>query len=533
MAEQAKDSSAKPAFVARLVGKSAEDRATALATQHVDYVANAPSWDVLLDAFEGRGGFLDGSYLWPYPREDAEAFGRRQSMARYHNYLETLVDLYVRFIFTQGVKRDSKSEEYNQWLDDVDGAGTDVNEFLKRYVAMSLVCGHAAMLVDKTTEEAEGPSKAEEMARVIASIFPATSIIDWRFDQRGLCAIKMLEASAPRPIDEPESGMVDGKPVEKTDNVLMWDVEGFGRFDSTGELLGSGTPDIGMVPVVILRPKPSQTSLMLGRPLVSNANVVRALFNRASEEDEVLRTQAFSLLTVSLHPEGDVDQTKASLGNTIGTAKAIVVKGDIDYKTPDQNVPQAIRDNIAYLVQEMYRAAHVRFSRDSLAAQSGDAIRLQYAELNEMLQGLSRALAQAEREMARAWFAWTTPTAEAAQAAFDAADVSATYPDEFFLDALINDLEAWMKAIEMDLGATMARRIKKRAARRVDPDMTADEMKEVDDEIDGMDDDEVRGKDQLLPGAMPGMPGAVATDTGDPEKDLMRTDKLRSDADAE
>lgn len=467
-----------PAFVAALLGLSDEDRKSVLQAQHPDYASHVGSWQLLLDAFEGDGGFLDGSYLWPYPREDDRSFRERQQMARYHNYLETLVDLYVRFIFTQGVRRSSDSDEFNAWLKDVDGAGTEINDFLKRLVAMALVTGHAGVLVDKTADAATGPTRADETAEVVASIFTSTAIPDWRFDGNALAAVKLTEAAPEPPLTEP--ALVG----EAANQYLLWDDEGWARFDVNGTLVDADVPDLGLVPFVVLRPKPSQRSRLLGRALVSNANVVRALFNRASEEDQVIRDQAFSVLTVSVHPEGDLDQVKASLGSVIGTAKALVVKGEIKYETPDQAVPGTIRDNSAYLVQEMYRAAHVRFKRDSLAAESGEAIRLQYAELNEMLQGLAKEMAKVESHIARCWFAWTEPTPEAAQKAFEAAAPDAVYPDEFFLDSLINDLKAWAEAIALDLGLTMAKRIKKRAVRRLEPDMATEDLKAVDAEID-------------------------------------------------
>jgi hypothetical protein len=272
---------------------------------------------------------------------------------------------------------------------------------------------------------------------------------------------------------------------------LIWDREGWARYDDNGALLAADVPDIGLVPLVILRPKPSHCSAMLGRALVNNAKVLQALFNRASEEDEVLRSQAFSLLTVSVDKDGSVEDARASLGGTIGAAKAVVVKGTIDYKTPDQEVPRTIRDNMSYLVQEIYRMAHVRMRHEGLQTESGESIRLQYTELNEMLQGFAKSLAQAELEIGRAWFAWMHPTPEAAQQAFDAAEVEASYPDEFFLDALMSDLEAWAEALRMNLGPTMAKRIKKRAARRIEPQMPSEEMAKVDAEIDGQKDDEL------------------------------------------
>ncbi len=480
-----------PAFARQLLLKQPEERIEILKISHPDFDVNLPSWIVLLDAFEGRGGFLDGGYLWSYPREEQTAFEERKRWARYHNYLEALIDLYVRFVFTQGVKRTSESKEYNDWTEDVDGNGTDMSTLLKQFLSMALACGHAAVLLDKTADEPLGPTKAEEQARCVATIFAATSIKDWRYRENHISAVKLIEAS-------PLTDILEPMPTdEAASQYLIWNEEGWARFDAKGEIIEGGVPLLGMVPLITLRPKASQTSRMLGRALVSNANVIKALFNRASEEDEVLRAQAFSVLTVEIDKDANLDEAKAALGAVIGTAKALIAKGEIKYETPDQNVPGAIRDNIQYLVQEMYRAAHVKFHRDSLAAQSGESIRLQYTELNEMLQGIAKALAQAERDIARAWFAWTETTPEAAEAAFDAAEPVAEYPDEFFLDDLEADLKAWSDAIAMDLGETMIKRIKKRAVRRIEPEMPEDDLLQVDKEIDEMKTERVLPMDAL------------------------------------
>jgi len=448
-----------------------------LEAEHPEYSAHKMSWEILLDAFEATGGFLDGSYLWPYPREEEQQFNERKEMARYHNYLESLVDLYVRQVFTQGVRRESKDAAYDEWLQNVDGAGTTIDEYMRKFAAMALVGGHSGTLVDKTSEEPTGPRRADELARVILTLFPNTSIVDWRFEGNELIGVKLREAAPAPPLIAAED--VDPCAMQW----LLWDDEGWARFDTDGNLIEGGLT-LAPVPMVVLRPKPSTTSQMRGRPLVSNANILRALFNRCSEEDQVLRDQAFSLLAVSVPIEGDTEQVRAQLGNTVGTAKAIIVKGEIDYKTPDMNVPKAIRDNAMYLVQEIHRLAHMRYKRDSLEAETAEAIRLQHNELNEMLQGLGKALSAAERNIARHYYVWTESTLEAAQRAYDAASPTAEYPKEFFLAELMTDLEAWAAAIEMDLGLTMTKRIKKRAVRRIEPDMDPKELDKVDAEID-------------------------------------------------
>jgi hypothetical protein len=488
-----------PAFVRPLLAEADASKAKdALERQHPAYTEHATAWQVQLDAFEGNGGFLTGDYLWPYAAESATDYQRRTKMARYHNYVETLVDLYVRFMFSQGVKRTAKNDEYLAWTDDVDGAGTSLTDFLKKLAAVSLVTGHAGTLVDKTPEEPDGPSRADENAQVFLTVFPSTAIVDWRFDRATLAAVKLREAA-------PATALIATEEPEDEHQWLLWDREGWARFNAKGDFLSGDIPNLGLVPLVLLRPKPSVLNLMLGRALISNVNVVRALYNRASEEDEVLRRQAFSLLTVSVPSDGNVAAAREQIGTTLGSATALVVQGEIDYKTPDQSVPGSIRENISYLVQEIYRAAHVRFRTDSLAAETAESIRLQHQELNEMLQGFAKALGQVEMEIARAYFAWTSPTPDAAQTAFEAAEVEATYPDEFFLADLLSELEAWAEAIRMDLGDEMNRRIKKQAARRVDPEMPPDVLAKVDAEIDAMDSDQLKN--------------ALPMETGTPEED--------------
>jgi hypothetical protein len=474
-----------PAFARAIIAAplvASEGRASRLdilQREHADYAARKSSWTVLLDAFEGSGGFLDGSYLWEYPREDSSAYATRKAQARYHNYVESLVDIYVRFLFTQGVQRQSNDPELNAWLENVDGRQTKMDDLLKQLVSVSLLHGHGGVLVDKTADEPTGQTKADDKARVIASVFTALAIGDWRFTDGTLSAVKLFEAA-------PENAITDELPTgDDARQYLLIAADGWARFNADGELVAGAEVDLGMVPLVVLRPKPSYTSLMTGRQLM-NANVVKAMQNRASEEDEVIRSQAFSVLTVSVPEGGNVEDAKSALGNTIGTAKALVVKGDIDFKTPDQSVPGAIRENIAYLVQELYRAAHVRLNKPTGDAESGESIRLQYTELNEMLQGMAKALSACERQIVRARYAWTEATPELADAAFEKAQYEATYPTEFFLDALMSDLEAWGEAIRMNLGATMTKRIKRRAVRRLDPDIPEQELKQIDDEIEAM-----------------------------------------------
>ncbi len=466
-----------PAFVSLLASESDEKRSDLLAHTHPDYDENADDWTALLDAFEGSGGFKDGNYLWPYRFETATDFDKRRKMARYHNYVETVIDLYVRHVFSQPPKRQTTNKTLEEFWQDVDGAGNDIDSFMRGQTALALAAGHTGVLMDTTQDEPTGPTKADQRARPFLASYVATAILDWRQQHSRIAAIKLCEAV-------PDVGIAEEPPEgEEAKRFLLWDEEGWARFDHKGELIDGDTPGLELVPFEVIRPKPSIVKPFLGRPLFNNANTIKALFNRMSEEDEVLRNQAFSILTVEVAPEGDVEAAKKALGEQIGTSRAHVVAGKIKYESPDMSTAECVRANALQVIRELYRVAHMRYERDSLDAESAEAIRLQYTELNEMLQGLASELQRVEMQLARFYFAWTEATPELAEAAFEAAEVSIQYAEEFFLDDLIDDLAAWVQAIQMGLGKQMEILLKIKAVKRLEPDMSLEQFKEIESEI--------------------------------------------------
>ncbi len=435
----------------------------------------------MLDAFEGMGGFADGEYLWPYRNETPDDYEKRKRMARYHNYVETIIDLYVRQVYTQEPDRQTDSEELREWWADVDGNGTSISDFLRQAISTALATGHTGILVDMTEDEPVGPSKADQKARPFLAQYPATAITDWRTKRAEVTGIKLVEAI-------PDGGIADEVEADGK-RYLLWDAEGWARFDADGEVIEGGMPGLGLVPFEVLRPKASILRSFIGRSLFSHGRIIQAIYNRMSEEDEVLRNQAFSMLTVTVGENGDVEAAKKQLGSDMGTTRVLVAQGEINYISPDMAIPAQVRDNIKHLIREVYRVAHMRYERDSLQAETAEAIALQFKELNEMLQGIASELQRVELSLARKYFAWTSPTPEAAEAAYDAAQVSVSYPEEFFVAELQIDLDAWAKAIALRLGDTMTKRIKKKAVRRIEPELTPEDAAKIDKEIDAMKDE--------------------------------------------
>lgn len=465
-----------PPLAPSLTALSVDERRRALKTTHPLYATHRDTWDILLSAYEGRGGFLSGDYLWKYPNELAEDFTKRKAQARYHNYVKTLVNSYVRHVFGQGITRTTSDAGLDAWWADVDTAGTDVETFMMRATRLALPLGHVGLLVDKTQDAPEGPSVAEERGRPLVTLYTPLAILDWRLEQ----GVELIGLKLAERIEEPDL-LADAK--DDAFRYLLWTPEEWARVDEEAETVTAIEHNLGRVPFVWFQPEPSAQYPVFGQPLVP-AGLVRAMFNRGSEEDEVLRSQAFSVLALQVPPDGDVEEARNQLGPDIGTTRALVVKGTVDWKTPDQAVPGTIRENFKYLVQEIYRAAHVRWERDSLDAESAEAIRLQHSELNEMLTGLANEAQRVETALAKLYFSWTSPTPEAAEVAFERANVVIEYPREFFTRDLLAEIQETADAIALSLGPTFTARLKKRLVRTMDPDVDEPTLKTIDAELD-------------------------------------------------
>jgi hypothetical protein len=462
---------------------SAEQRKKLFEVEHPAYKAKKDTWQLGLDAYDGDGGFATGDYLDRYPREEESKFRERKVKARYHNYVETIVDMYVRKIFSQKIARDTTDEGLQQFWADVTGGGVDMSSFMAEACGKSLAAGHMGILVDKSRDEASGPAKADEKAVPFLTQYLSTELQDWRTkdDRTTLTFVKLREA---KPSADPFSDHATGDDAIR---MLIWNTTEWARVEKDPSVaVEAAIHSLDQVPFVILAPKPSKTWPLTGKPLVGNPNIIKAMFNRCSEEDEVLRDQAFSLFTVDVGESGDVEATKQQIGGEVGTTRAIVLKGKAQYLTPDQNVPEAIRKNIAYLVQEIYRMAHMRFQRDSLEAESAEALQLKHDELNATLASVAEACQEAEIEIAKLYFAWSSATPEAADQAFEAAAVNVTYATEFFLQDLEQELKAWVLAVKQQLGKTMEQRVKMRIVKRLEPDLDAKTLHEIEKEIEAI-----------------------------------------------
>jgi hypothetical protein len=259
-------------IVEELLQLTESSRQTAVKREHPQYKEFAHTWDVLANAFDGIGGFKDGSYLLEFPREDSTKYNGRKQQARYHNYVESLAELFTRYL-TRNVDRTTTSEELKAWWDDVDGKGTSMADLVRDIIMQGLASGHVGVLVDKPDVE-PGETRATDSAQPFVSLYPPLTIQDWIWDARdGIHAVKLRESITP------ESFNVDDQEAQAAFQYLLWDREMWARFDQEGDWIPgeAGENLLGRVPFEVFRPKRMKRFPFLGRPLI-NAKIISVCF---------------------------------------------------------------------------------------------------------------------------------------------------------------------------------------------------------------------------------------------------------------
>ena len=439
-------------------------------------------WTVALDAYDGEGGFIGGGYLWRFPREVDAEFKHRQTQARYHNYAATLVDYYVRKVMGGEITRETTSEPLRAFWANVDGAGTNINEWLKAALAKALAAGHVGILADKTTDAPTGPAVADEKAAVYLTRYLPTAILDWRETRDAtLTAVKLAE-------DVPQGDLLAEPAADDQSRlVLLWDTDEWVRVSpgEHGSSVERQSHTLGMVPLVVLRPFHHARWAFVGRTLLE-PSVLVALYNRASEQDEVLRNQSFSVFVVGLPGTGEVDVEKAkqALGNEVGSLRALFTYGSGSYETPSQEIPRVLEEHQAFLIRELYRMAHLPFDQDTRQVESGEAIRLKHEALSGVLAGVSQELERVELAIARAFFAWTSPTPETALAAYEAAQVSVKYPRDYFDADPELEMKTLVAAVDAVDSPTFDKYVQKQIVSKFSGGLDAATLETIKQEID-------------------------------------------------
>ena len=168
------------------------------------------------------------------------------------------------------------------------------------------------------------------------------------------------------------------------------------------------------------------------------ATLSRRVFNVRSEQDDLLRSQTFNLLTMHVPPEAQdaFEQVKGNVSATIGTHSMLMYPGERPgFIAPESGPAETYSKKLDELQNSIRRIAKEENVEAGAQAESGVARRMRFEQLNAEIATFAQNLQQLEQRM-WALFRNALPAGGAA--------VSVTWPTDYNLA----DVEAELGILE-------------------------------------------------------------------------------------
>jgi hypothetical protein len=510
-------------------------------TVHPHYVQFAPVWTRLRHAFDGTGGFADGTYLAAHPREwvdyripetfeaGTDASGQalttvkkwktnpnpvvptaklkaRRKIARYENLAGPIVEQKLAAIFRQGPTRlllsSGKDEDrdrlkdhpFKQWEEDCDGYGTPLTEFMKEAERLAQEIGFSLLVMDR----APGPvpkSMAEQKLPVLRLYSPLDAP-DWLLDANGqLSQIALLEAV-------PRTSLKDSATLDYRRRVLTETTWQTLTQTKTGTVTRGGKHGFGRLPVVTLYAKRPALLPWIGQSILGDPKLYIDLFNLTSELRELLRNQTFSILNVTLGT-GDtaqsVQEAQNMMGVNVGTDNVLFTASGAGFISPDAANVKAYQEEREDLIRTIYRMTNTPFEADSRDAEAEGSLQLKREDFNQGLSSLADECEKAEYQLAELFFRahygvnW--------EREYDRADLSIAYPRDFDPTPFEDLLQQAQSLVALGMPHEVMKAVRKQIVPQALPGLTAAQTNALIDAIDQMEDPSVvaqRNQEALL-----------------------------------
>lgn len=426
--------------------------------------------------------------LFQHAKERGDDYKKRVQMSYYYNFCSPIIDIYTNHLFNKPIIEnfDGINEaSLDVRMMDIDNKGSSVSEYRKELADMTQLYGHCFTVCDMPTSSSQIITLQDKINLKqfpYFCLYQPQNVINWSLDAFGQCNWVLLREMYDANIDPTQYNKLKTintqyRLLTKTEWILV---------DEKFEEIGRGVHGLGKVPIVCSYDKPSKkVKGFFGISTIADiAFIARDVYNSCSELRQILRDQTFAFLAL----QGTADEYKEL---TIGVSKGLLYpegRNAPTYVSPPPVNAQVYFDHIDRQVTKMFQLAKLeggsaQFKGQEAVNQSGVAKAWDFNQTNASLSRKSENLEDAEEKL---WALF----AEQDGTTFDG---NITYPDEFSVKDLNNDLDEAEKLLRINLGKTFASEVKKAIVRRKFPRMSEEDLEVIDDEIDSTPEPESNG----------------------------------------
>ena len=409
---------------------------------------------LMRDSYYGDGGYR-GAYLIPHKRETEQNYRDRQQTAYYLNHFSLIVNALVNPIFKRRPLRDwtgTASPVAEAFLEDVDGAGNDMDSFMQASALSAKLYGAVFIVVENFQAMDLPASMGEALAQ---RKFPYAYTLDpdrvegVSIDKNGrVLSIKFRDTAV--------SSTMGGE-KERT---VYFDTHSWAVYED-GALVSSGEHNLGEVPVVWFPSQHVKNGELNPTPeLYPIAGIACSLYNHCSWLTEILRNQTFPLLTFPSKEASDL---------VIGNNNALCYDGDTvrfqpGFISPPSDPAALIQSQIKTMVEEMYRMAGLTFATTTKQEASGISRQWEFERTNQRLAAFAKRCAAAERKVMALVARWMGLDLE----------FQATYSSDFGITDVATELKNAQAVLDMQLTDQLKVEVAKQVLSAYVPELPSD-----------------------------------------------------------
>ena len=370
------------------------------------------AWEIMKAVTYGTEYLRENSeaFLPLEPREDYDAYLSRVNRSVFSPYTQRLVRAATGLILRKPITVIGDPYWTDVFVKDVDGCGSDLDEYARRLLICALTYGHSNTLVDfpaPTGARSLAEERNQNRRPYWIEVDPA-NIYGWRLDREvnygKLIQVRIAEQAVVPEGDfgekvfdqirviEPGQYKIFRK-KETTKDMYTQDESFAGNFDSPAnekdyELVESGEFSLGEIPLVTVYA--GKTDTMTSKPpLLDIAYLNLAHFQRQADLIHSLHVASQPLLVM----EGWDDQTK-DMAISVNYAMATQPVNKVYYVEPAASAFEAQAAEIQELQLQMATLGISTLSQQKFVAESADARRLDRVDTNSMLSMVSLDLEQ-------------------------------------------------------------------------------------------------------------------------------------------
>ena len=366
-----------------------------------------PYWNPINICVAGTDGLRDyAEEIIPRePREDDDAYKRRIFHATLPPFLQRLASQAAGTILRRGIHLEGGDQEFwKEWVKDVTGDGTSLNEFCRKTLVDSLLYGHSSVLVDYSAEE-RPLTLAEELRQgrkpYLVSV-PCQQVRGWRTENNrstsGLTMVRYAER-----VSVPEGEF--GEEIYEQIRVLTPGRYTVYRFRDADEqtqrragwyVVEGGTTSLDEVPLATVYSNRIAT-LVSKPPMVEVAELNIAYAQRFCDYHHSIHVGSQPILCLQgFDPENNTD-----LGLSVNTAVLLPPDGNAMYVEPTSSAYDSQLKCLQTLEEQIRSLGVSVLAKQNVTNAAAEAKRLDRIDSDSIMALVSEDLARTVGDIMR------------------------------------------------------------------------------------------------------------------------------------